>query len=87
VIISGVLPQLREWLQRPISRAGVKGGQRVLITGAGGVGTFAVQLAKADGATVTGVCGAARADVVRSIGTDRVIDYTREEIGAATSTT
>jgi NADPH:quinone reductase-like Zn-dependent oxidoreductase len=70
-------------LQAVRGRAGVKAGQRVLITGAGGgVGTFAVQLAKADGATVTGVCGPAKADLVRSIGADRVIDYTREEIGA-----
>ncbi len=70
-------------LQAVRGRAGVKAGQRVLITGAGGgVGTFAVQLAKADGATVTGVCGPAKADLVRSTGADRVIDYTRAEIGA-----
>ena len=74
-------------LQAVRDRAGIKAGQRVLITGAGGgVGTFAVQLAKADGATVTGVCGAAKADLVRSIGADRVIDYTREEIGAGGNT-
>ncbi len=60
----------------------VQAGQRVLITGAGGgIGTFAVQLAKARGASVTGVCGPAKADLVRSIGADSVIDYTREEIG------
>jgi NADPH:quinone reductase-like Zn-dependent oxidoreductase len=74
-------------LQAVRDRAGVTAGQRVLITGAGGgVGTFAVQLAKADGATVTGVCGPAKADLVRSIGAARVIDYTREEIGADGST-
>jgi NADPH:quinone reductase-like Zn-dependent oxidoreductase len=68
-------------LQAVRDRAQVKAGQRVLVTGAGGgIGTFAVQLAKASGATVTGVCGPAKADLVRSLGADRVIDYTREEI-------
>ena len=70
-------------LQAVRDQARVKAGQRVLVTGAGGgVGTFAVQLAKASGATVTGVCGPAKADLVRSIGADEVIDYTREEIDA-----
>jgi NADPH:quinone reductase-like Zn-dependent oxidoreductase len=55
-------------------------GQTAAIVGAGGgVGTFAVQIAKALGAGVTGVCSAAKADVVRSIGADDVIDYTRED--------
>ncbi|MEV4840458.1 NAD(P)-dependent alcohol dehydrogenase [Nonomuraea sp. NPDC049486] len=55
-------------------------GQRVLITGAGGgVGSYAVQIAKADGAHVTGVCRTAKTDVVRSLGADHVIDHTRED--------
>ncbi|MEO3811059.1 NAD(P)-dependent alcohol dehydrogenase [Sphaerisporangium sp. B11E5] len=61
--------------------AGVEKGQRVMIIGAsGGVGSYAVQIAKALGAHVTGVCGPAKADAVRSLGADDVIDYTREEI-------
>jgi NADPH:quinone reductase-like Zn-dependent oxidoreductase len=58
----------------------VRAGQRVLIIGAGGgVGTFAVQMAKAYGAKVTGVCSTAKTELVLSIGADRVIDYTRED--------
>jgi NADPH:quinone reductase-like Zn-dependent oxidoreductase len=59
---------------------GVEAGQTVLIVGAsGGVGSFAVQIAKAYGADVTGVCSTAKVDLVRALGADHVIDYSRED--------
>lgn len=63
-----------------VRKAKVQPGQRVLIVGAsGGVGSFAVQIAKARGAHVTGVCIGAKVDFVRSLGADRVIDYSAED--------
>jgi NADPH:quinone reductase-like Zn-dependent oxidoreductase len=67
-------------LQALRDTGGVQPGQQVVIIGAsGGVGSFAVQLAKAFGADVTGVCGTKSLDMVRSIGADHVIDYTQQD--------
>ena len=67
-------------LQAVRNKGKVAPGQKVLIIGAaGGVGSFAVQIAKAFGAHVTGVCSTTKVDLVRSIGADDVIDYTRDD--------
>jgi len=67
-------------LQALRDKGHIQAGQKVLINGAaGGVGTYAVQIAKSFGAQVTAVCSTRNADMVRSIGADRVVDYMRED--------
>lgn len=68
-------------LQRLRDGGKIKKGQKVLVTGAsGGVGSFAVQIAKTYGTEVTGVCSAKKIDMVRSIGADHIIDHSRDDI-------
>lgn len=78
---SAVAPVSGSTALQALDLGGVRPGQRVLVIGAaGGVGTYAVQLAKAFGAEVTGVCSTTKLDLVLSIGADHVIDYTRDDL-------
>ncbi|WP_228373818.1 NAD(P)-dependent alcohol dehydrogenase [Demequina maris] len=78
---AAVLPVSGVTAQRAVERAGIEKGQRVLVLGAsGGVGSYIVQLAVAAGAHVTGVASAAKAELVRSLGAEDVIDYRTTDV-------
>jgi NADPH:quinone reductase-like Zn-dependent oxidoreductase len=77
---AGVVPISGLTAQQAVTMAGIEPGDRVLVLGAsGGVGSYAVQLAKAAGAEVTGVASAAKQDLVRALGADHVLDYATED--------
>eukprot|EP00475_Leptophrys_vorax_P041614 TRINITY_DN78425_c0_g1_i1.p1 TRINITY_DN78425_c0_g1~~TRINITY_DN78425_c0_g1_i1.p1 ORF type:complete len:328 (+),score=122.01 TRINITY_DN78425_c0_g1_i1:271-1254(+) len=79
------LASLTAW-QAIFDKGGLKAGQTLLVLGAaGGVGSFAVQFAKAKGATVVGTCSTKNVDVVKSLGADHVVDYTAGDVAAAVS--
>ncbi len=81
---AAALPMAALTALQALRKGGIQPGQKVLIYGAGGgVGTFAVQLAKYFGAEVTAVCGPGSVELVRALGAGRVIDYTQEDVAQA----